>query len=63
MTDSVSKQRVFAPTISVGAVVTTQRIFTTIHIPSGAVVSAQRTFVPIYSLGNTRRRQAMVGGQ
>lgn len=64
MTGSVSKQRVFAPTYPVGANVTKQRVFVTIHVPGGVNVTKQRVFLPIYydaSLLGARRKQVMVG--
>lgn len=64
MTASVSKQRVFTPTISTGGTVSKQRVFAPIHAPAGAGVAAQRVFAPIYydaALASTRRRQVMTG--
>ena len=50
MTAEVSKQRVFVPTVSTGAVVTKQRVF--VPIIDTAVNPG---------LGASRRRQAMTG--
>lgn len=64
MTDNVSKQIVYVPTIDTGAHVSQQRVFVTIAKFDGARVSRQRIYVPIIDTGSAsgpRRRQPMIG--